>query len=267
MRNSDRANPPDGDDESTADADAPAAAPEDAGDDEPSETDERNADEPAEDEVDEPADVSAHDDDEVEAAEPGNGTPDPELAEADPEPAARPPRIDGVYLGGTLFGGLGLVRVNDLDTDGAFASFGGTVTVGQMVFPWLGLGLHGGGGGGVRSQDGARQKLGQGYLGVEFKFVPAPKRLPLSLRAEFGFGGGAVRQAGIADRSGFGGAQFGAGIRYELFPWAKKHRPYRGGGLGLGPELGWIGFTPAAQGRPMSNVIYLALSTTFYFGS
>jgi hypothetical protein len=190
-----------------------------------------------------------------------------------PEPAPtaqapRPPRIDGAYIGATMFGGVSLVRVNDFDTDGPFATFGGTASVGQMVFPWLGLGLHGGGGGGVRSERGARQRLGQGFLGVQFKLVPLAKRhVPLSLLGSFGFGGGAVRQAGIFGRVGFGGAQFGAAVRYELFPWAKRRRPFRGGGFGLGPEIGWIGFTPAAADRPMSNAIYLALSTTFYFGS
>jgi len=179
----------------------------------------------------------------------------------------RPPRIDGTYLGFTVFGGLAFARVNTFDTDGPFAAFGGTAGVGQMVFPWLGLGLHGGGGGGVRSEQGARQTMGQGYLGIEFKFVPLPKRLPLSLMAAFGFGGGAIRQEGIASRAGYGGAQFGAAVRYELFPFAKRFRPYRGGGFGLGPQLGWLGFTPAAADRPMSHTLYLALAATFYFGS
>jgi hypothetical protein len=190
-----------------------------------------------------------------------------ELKTSAPGSTPKPPRIDGTYIGGTMFGGIGLVRVNAFDTPGAFASFGGSFSVGQMVFPWLGLGLHGGGGGAVHSKDAVRQKLGQGHLGVQFKFVPLPKRrVPLSLLASFGFGGGAVRQEGIAKRSGFGGAQFGAAVRYELFPWAERRRPYRGGGFGLGPELGWVGFTPAAPGRPMSNVFYLALSATYYFG-
>jgi hypothetical protein len=200
--------------------------------------------------------------------EPDAATPEPDAATPEPAAAPRPPRIDGTYLGGTLLLGAGLVRVNDLHTDGAFASFGGTATIGQMVFPWLGLGLHGGGGGGVRSKDGVRQRLGQGSLGVQMKIVPLPKRhVPLSLLGSFGFGGGAVRQEGIAKRAGFGGACFGASVRYELFPFAAKRRPYRGGGLGLGPELGWQGFTPAAAGRPMSNTFFVALSTTFYFGS
>lgn len=203
-------------------------------------------------------------------AEPAEAEPaKADAAKAEPAtPAPRPPRIDGTYLGGTILAGIALIRVNDFDTPGAFAAFGGSFTVGQMVFPWLGLGLHGGGGGGVHSKDAVRQKLGQGHLGVQFKFVPLPKRrVPLSLLASFGFGGGAVRQEGLAKRSGFGGAQFGAAVRYELFPWAARRRPYRGGGFGLGPELGWVGFTPAAAGRPMSNVFYLALSATFYFGS
>ncbi|MCA9709726.1 MAG: hypothetical protein KDK70_28060 [Myxococcales bacterium] len=204
-------------------------------------------------------------------AEPGETAAAESTAKAEPAaasgPAPSPPRIDGTYLGTTLFTGLGFVRVNDLPTDGAFAAFGATASIGQMVFPWLGLALHGGGGGGVRSEQSARQRLGEGYLGIQLKFVPAPKRLPLSLHTGFGFGGGAVRQAGVTNRAGFGGAQFGASVRYELFPWAKRRRPYRGGGFGLGPELGWLGFTPAAAGRPMSNVVYLALAMTFYFGS
>ena len=203
---------------------------------------------------------------EAEASAPEADASAPEAAAPEAE-APRPPRIDGPYLGATMFGGLDLVRVNTFDTPGPFATFGGTVSVGQMVFPWLGLGLHGGGSGGVRSEDGARQHLGQGHLGVEFKVVPLPRRLPLSLRASFGFGGGAVRQEGIVPRAGYGGAQFSGAIRYELFPWAARRRPHRGGGFGLGPEIGWIGFTPAAAGRPMSNLLYVALATTFYFGS
>lgn len=205
------------------------------------------------------------DDAEVEVEEADEAAGDDDSPEA--EAAPKPPRIDGPYLGAVMFGGLGLLRLNNLDTDGPFVAMGGTVSVGQMVFPWLGLGLHGGGGGGVRSQDGARQRLGQGHIGMEFRFVPLPQRLPLSLAASFGFGGGAVRQAGVDGRSGFGGAQFGVSARYEWFPGAHRYRATRGGGLGLGPQVGWTGFTPAAKGRPMSNVFYVGLATTFYFGS
>jgi hypothetical protein len=193
--------------------------------------------------------------------------PAPAPVEAAAVDAPSPPRIDGPYLGAILFSGVTLARVGDLQTEGGFAAFGGSLRFGEMVLPWLGLGLQVGGSAAVRSQDAARQTLGQGLLAVDLSFVPVPKRVPLTLRASFGFGGGAVREAGVPDRAGFGGAMFGAAVRYEWFPWAKVRRPYKGGGFALGPELGWIGFTPAAPGRPMSNTIYLALALTFYFGA
>ena len=202
-----------------------------------------------------PADEASEDDDAADDDAPA------------PVDAGKPPRIDGPYVGGIVGFGVALVRVNDLAISGPFTAFGGSFRFGEYVLPWLGLGLSLGGGGGVRSEDGARQQLGQGQLGVDFNFVPAPNRLNLQLRASFGFGGGAVREADVPGRAGFGGAVFGAAARYEWFPFAAKRRPYRGGGFALGPELGWIGFTPAASGRPMSNTIYLALATTFYFGS
>ncbi|MCB9566304.1 MAG: hypothetical protein H6710_03660 [Myxococcales bacterium] len=105
-----------------------------------------------------------------------------------------------------------------------------------------------------------------GALLVDFGFLPLRQR-PLSLHAAFGVGGGAVRQAGIEGRQGFGGAVFKAAARSELCPVAERKRPRRGGGFGLAPELGWIGFPPAAAGRPMSNTLYLSLTLTYYFGS
>lgn len=183
------------------------------------------------------------------------------------EPARQPPRIDGAYLGMTLFPSVVAVRLNELQTPGPFAGAGGTIRFGQMVLPWLGLGLRVGGLGAVRSEEGARQVLGMGGLLVDFDFVPAPKRLPLTLVASFGFGGGAATQEGVPNRSGFGGALFGATIRYEWFPGAHRYRPTTGGGFGLGPELGYLGATPAARGRPMAHAAYLGLSMTWYFGS
>lgn len=181
-------------------------------------------------------------------------------------PQTKPPRLDGPYIGGMLLTGVGLTRLTGLET-GAFTTFGGSLRFGQMVLPWLGLGLSLGGLGGVRSAE-ARQQLGQGQLAVEATFAPlAERRIPLSLRAAFGFGGGAVTEEGTSGRSGYGGAMFSTAIGYTFFPWAAKKRPYKGGGFGLGPELGWIGFTPTAAGNPMSNTIYLALTATFFFGS
>lgn len=177
-----------------------------------------------------------------------------------------PPRIDGVYLGLAMYGTATLARVNRLQTPGPFAGFGGHVRVGQMVLPWLGLGISVGGDYGTRSQQGARQLVWLAQFMVDGTFVPVP-RIPFSIRTSFGFGGGAVREANVSARSGYGGAVFGAALRYEFFPGAKRYRPAKGGGFGLGPELGWIGATPAASGRPMANVIYLGIAGTFYFGS
>ncbi len=253
--------------------DGPEAEPDATDEAEPDATDEAEPD--ATDEA-EPIDAGATDEtadaaDDADASD--DDASDDETAEAADEPgptpvaAGKPPRIDGAYVGGIVGFGVALVRVNDLTISGPFTAFGGSFRFGEYVLPWLGLGLSIGGGGGVRAEDGARQQLGQGQLAVDFNFVPAPKRLNLQLRASFGFGGGAVREADVPGRAGFGGAVFGAAARYEWFPLAAKRRPYRGGGFGIGPELGWLGFTPAASGRPMSNTIYLALATTFYFGS
>lgn len=189
-----------------------------------------------------------------------------------------PPRVDGTYLGAAFYGAASLVRVNGIETTGSpFAGFGGHARVGQMVLPWLGLGLMVGGSIGVRSErtragegedegDGVRQRVGLGALFVDVTFAPLPK-IPWTVHTGFGFGGGAVRQAGRSGRAGFGGAVFSGGTRYEFFPFAKRFRPTRAGGFGVGPELGWVGALPAARGRPMAHVIYLGLSTTFYFGT
>ena len=181
--------------------------------------------------------------------------------------AQKPPRLSGPYLGLSLMGTVTGARVNRFGTDTPFAGGGGFLRFGQFVLPWFGLGLSVGGTGGVASDQGARQSLGQGGLLVDFEFVPAPKRVEgLSLRTSFGFGGGAITEEGLEGRSGYGGALFGAGIRYAFFPGVQRYRATKAGGFGIGPELGWLGFTPAAAGRPMSNTFYAGLSMAFYFG-
>ena len=180
--------------------------------------------------------------------------------------SAKPPRLDGPYVGGILLSGVGLTRLQSYDTD-PFTAFGGAFRFGEMVLPWLGLGLALGGSYGI-ARGTPSSTLGQGGMMVDTTFVPlAKRRIPLSLRASFGFGGGAVRQEGTDGREGFGGAAFAGSVAYTFFPWAKKKRAFRGGGFGLGPELGWMGFPPTSSGGPMSNTISLGLTTTFYFGS
>ncbi|MCR9165445.1 MAG: hypothetical protein ACE37F_11895 [Nannocystaceae bacterium] len=182
-------------------------------------------------------------------------------------PAQTPPRLSGPYLGLSLMGTVTGARVNRFGTDAPFAGGGGFLRFGQFVLPWFGLGLSVGGTGGVASDQGARQSLGQGGLLVDFEFVPAPRRVRgLSLRTSFGFGGGAITEEGLQGRSGYGGALFGAGVRYAFFPGIERYRSTKAGGFGIGPELGWLGFTPAAAGRPMSNTFYAGLSLAFYFG-
>lgn len=194
-----------------------------------------------------------------------------ETAAETPPPARpaseKPPRVDGTYVGGTLGPGISFARVNDFPTPNPFVGGGATLRVGEVIYPWLSIGVEISGNLAYRSAD-PRQRLLQGAFLVDFGFYPAAKKqIPLSLRAGFGAGGGAVREARRTDRSGFGGAVFTAAVRYEFFPGAAKRRPTRGGGFSIGPELGWIGFMPAAKGRPMSHTVYLGLYVGFYFGS
>ncbi len=174
----------------------------------------------------------------------------------------RPPRVDGAYLGGVVSTAATFARVNDWETSGAFIGPGGSVRVGEAVFPWMTIGIQAGGRAGFKGA----QRVYQGGVVVELGFLPVPK-YPLSILAGFGVGGGAVHEQDVEGRAGFGGALFKGGVRYDLFPGAAKRRPKRGGGFSLGPELSWVGFTPAAKGRPMSNSIVLGLWLGYYFGS
>lgn len=198
------------------------------------------------------------------AAPPTAATPPPAAATAR-VPARKPPRVDGPYIGGTIAAGGTFARVNNFATPDPLS--GGTMSLrfGQAIYPWMTIGLQVTGTWANRFAD-PRQRLLQGAAIVDFGFLPVP-RIPLSLHVGFGAGGGAVRQADRTARSGFGGAVFTGAVRYEIFPLAARKRPTRGGGFSLGPELGWIGFTPAAKGRPMSNTLYIGLFMGFYFGS
>ena len=177
----------------------------------------------------------------------------------------RPPRVDGPYLGLTLGASASLVRVNNFTTPNPLLGSAAGLRFGEAILPWMTIGVELAGTWGYRFAD-PRQRLLQGAFLIDFGFLPS-RKLPLSLHVGFGAGGGAVRQADRSARSGFGGAVFTGSVRYEIFPLADRKRPNRGGGFSLGPELGWLGFTPAARGRPMSNTFYLGLFVGFYFGS
>lgn len=180
-------------------------------------------------------------------------------------PASKPPRVDGPYIGGTIAAGGSFVRVNNFETPDPMSGTTAGLRFGQAIYPWMTIGLAITGSFAKRFAEPS-QRLLQGAVLVDFGFLPVP-RIPLSLHVGFGAGGGAVREAGRPARSGFGGAVFTGAVRYEIFPLAARKRPRRGGGFSLGPELGWLGFTPAAKGRPMSNTVYIGLFLGFYFGS
>lgn len=192
----------------------------------------------------------------------------PANAESPDGPAARavrPPRVDGPYLGASAYGTVGFARINGFEAAPVFGGPTGTLHVGETVLPWLSMGVQLTGGLGWGTRGGRLQRIGQGGLLVEVGFFPIPPR-GLSIRVGFGAGGGAVREEGRPARSGFGGAAFSGVLRYEFFPVADRKRPRRAGGFALGPQIGWLGFTPVAPGRPMSNTILVGLSTSYYFG-
>lgn len=187
---------------------------------------------------------------------------EPESEDLEDAEPIRPPRVDGPYFGALAFGSASFASVIDLDTPNPLLGGGGFVQAGDAVFKWFSIGIAAGG----QAAFIGKQRLMMGALLVELGFIPAP-RYPLSIRVGFGFGGGAIREDGIARRFGFGGALFKGSLRYEFFPLAAKRRPNRGGGWAIGPELGWLGATPAAKGQPFVNTILLGISTSFYIGS
>jgi hypothetical protein len=169
-------------------------------------------------------------------------------------------------VGGVAWGSIAFARVDSLDTPDPFVGPGGGIRAGDVVFPWLAIGIGLLGNGGFAPSQSPAQRLGWGGILVEAGFYPAP-RVPFSIRVGAGFGAGAVLRGSSARRFGFGGAIFEGSVRYEWFPLAARKRPRRGGGWAIGPDIGWVGHTPAGPGRPMTNTVYAGLWTGFYFGS
>lgn len=256
-------------------ADAEAADPEtvdpdpaeiDAGEPESAEPEsaEPKADEPEGAELEAPAEPPAP---ELEPAD----AEQPELDESDDEPTPdasheedaiiHPPRFDGPYVGVVAFGTVNFPSLTNLETPSPLIGTTGFIQAGDAVFPWMSIGIAAGGG----AAWAGNQQMFEGALLVEFGFVPLI-RYPFSIRAGFGFGGGAVSEPDVP-RGGFGGALFKGSARYEFFPLAERKRAARGGGWAIGPELGWLGATPAGPGQPFVNTLLLGLSTSFYFGS
>jgi hypothetical protein len=149
----------------------------------------------------------------------------------------------------------------DFETPDPFVGGGAGFRAGDVVLDWMSIGfevdvLVG------SAPSGYREAGGQ--LLIDLGFYPLDKRR-WSIHGAFGFGAASVRDAdGTA--SGFGGGAFRLATRYEFFPGASKYRPRTGGGMGIGPELGFLSNPPGRAGGPMSNTLYLALSFTWYRG-
>ncbi|MBI5511543.1 MAG: hypothetical protein HY903_22535 [Deltaproteobacteria bacterium] len=142
-------------------------------------------------------------------------------------PAAR----QGYYLGGGVNG----VAVRSVDRDlGAFAAAYGSsyaLRVGEMLTPWLGIGLEVGFGQAQSSR--WRSQFGGLLLDAQ-----ANVWKNLALHAMAGLGAVMARDklGRVASAKGTGGALYGAGIGYDFFP---LHTEGSGG----------FGITPSLQGR------------------
>ncbi|KIG17239.1 hypothetical protein DB30_03552 [Enhygromyxa salina] len=175
----------------------------------------------------------------------------------------QPPRISGTYFGMTIWPALSWAYSPNLPVPHSMAlpGGGGSLRLGQAVFPWMTIGLDASGG----FYFGQHTFFMKGGLLVELGFYPVP-RYPFSFRGGFGFGAGLITDDRTDERGGVGGPRFMGSVRYEFFPNAERTRPRRPGGWVVGPELGWRGFTPAAKGRPMSNTLLLGIWFGYYWG-
>jgi hypothetical protein len=184
----------------------------------------------------------------------------PANGEEEGKPKEQPPRVDGVFLGMTVFGASVNARAMHLDTE-PFGGGGGAMRLGQAVFPWMTIAVEGGGGFAIN----AHQLLQQGGAMFEFGFLPVPRK-PFSIRAGVGFGAGFILDDRTDTKGGFGGPKFSGALRYEFFPGAAKRRAHRAGGFSIGPEAGWRGFTPSSKGKPMAHTFYAGIWIGYYWG-
>ena len=104
-----------------------------------------------------------------------------------------------------LIGAIDFAGITDYRPDGPFLGGGLIVRAGQVVYPWLSLGLTFTGVFGAAND----QRLRHFALLAEFDIYPAPS-LPLSLRLAAGAGGGRATEPGRDDRPGLFGAAFQA---------------------------------------------------------
>lgn len=193
----------------------------------------------------------------------GASEPEPEPAVDENATPQKPPRISGTYLGMTIWPALSWAFSPNLEIDqsAVLPGGGGAFRLGQAVFPWMTIGIDASGG----FYFNENTFFTKGGLLIELGFYPVP-RYPFSIRGGFGFGAGLIIDDRADEFGGVGGPRFMGSLRYEFFPQAERKRPKRPGGWVVGPELGWRGFTPANQGRPMSNTLLLGVWFGYYWG-
>ena len=200
---------------------------------------------------------------ELEPVESEDGALESEPEAEDSAAPQKPPRISGTYLGMTIWPALSWAFSPNLEIDqsAVLPGGGGALRLGQAVFPWMTIGVDASGG----FYFNENTFFTKGGLLIERGFYPVP-RYPFSIRGGFGFGAGLIIDDRFDEFGGVGGPRFMGSIRYEFFPQAERKRPKRPGGWVVGPELGWRGFTPANQGRPMSNTLLLGVWFGYYWG-
>ena len=189
-------------------------------------------------------------------AAPSEAGADVDAANDDDEAVAaqKPPRLSGPYLGLSLMGTVTGARVNRFGTDTPFAGGGGFLRFGQFVLPWFGLGLSvGGTGASPRTRAPAMSLSARAVCSSTSSSSPHPSASRASASAP--------ASASVAERSPKKASRAAAATAVplrrrhplRLLPRRQRYRATKAGGFGIGPELGWLGFTPAAGRRPMSN--------------
>jgi len=183
------------------------------------------------------------------------------LAEPARPPSPRPPRIDGPFMIGHVAVASQFSRIGSIDDARPGVGPLGRLELGQVVLPWLTMGVEVSFGAGFTSSSRSLH----GGLMAQFGFIPI-RDAGLALRVATGFGAGTIRQDGVEQRAGFGGALMGSGVRYWFFPGGERRRPTRAGGFAIAPEFAWQGYLPSRSGGPMSHVVTLGLAAAIFFG-
>jgi hypothetical protein len=132
----------------------------------------------------------------------------------------------GYYLGGGAQ--VATIRSHDKDLGRLSAGYGSafSLRLGEMVTPWLGVGVELGGG------QAANSRWSQGFGGLLLDVQLVPWR-SLAIHGSAGLGAILAKDQKklVTGSKGTGGAYYGAGVRYDLFPFYESGS----GGFGITP--------------------------------